>query len=146
VTWAVVEYDRTPKLGYYTLQQVYQPVLIGANIERGRMLTDTDLGGHPRPLRLVPWVVNDRVEPLAGCTWQMQLEIDGKLLPPHTSAPFDVPADGVLPHAPLIETPAPPPAAYTLRLSLLHGGEVISTNSYEVVFETLPIDAKELSL
>ncbi len=74
VTWAVVEYDRTPKQAYYTLQQVYQPVLIGANIERNRLLTSTDRGSHPRPLLLTPWVVNDRTEELKGCTYRVQLD------------------------------------------------------------------------
>jgi beta-mannosidase len=146
ITWSVVEYDRTPKLGYFTLQQVYQPVLIGANLERERMLTETDLGGHERPLRLAPWVVNDRAEPLVGCTWQVQLERNGETLPPHSSPSFDVPADGVLAHAPMLEAPAPPPGCYTLHLALFYGGGIISSNSYEVTFEAPPVSAKETSL
>ena len=146
VTWAVVEYDRTPKQAYHTLQQVYQPVLIGANIERDRLLTSTDRGSHPRPLLLTPWVVNDRTEELAGCTYRVQLDGPDGVLDIGTSAPFDVPADGVLADAPAVEIPPPPPGRYTLRLVLLCDGQELSGNSYELTYETLPVDAKDTSL
>ncbi|MFN8465824.1 MAG: glycoside hydrolase family 2 TIM barrel-domain containing protein [Caldilineaceae bacterium] len=146
VTWAVVEYDRTPKQAYYTLQQVYQPVLIGANIERDRLLTSTDRGSHPRPLLLSPWVVNDRTAALAACTYHVQLDGPDGVVDAGTSAPFDVPADGVLARAPAVEIIPPPPGRYSLRLTLLCDGQELSGNSYELTYETLPVDAKDTSL
>ena len=146
VTWSVVEYDRTPKQAYYTLQQVYQPVLIGANIERNRLLTNTDRGSHPRPLLLTPWVINDRAEELKRCTYRVQLDGPDGALDVDTSAPFDVPADGVLAHAPAVEIPPPLPGRYTLRLALICDGRELSSNSYELTYETLPVDAKDTSL
>ena len=146
VTWAVVEYDRTPKQAYYTLQQVYQPVLIGANIERDHLLTSTDRGSHPRPLLLTPWVVNDRTAALAGCTYRVQLDGPNGVVDAGASVPFDVPADGVLPRAPAVEIIPPPPGRYTLRLALLCDGQELSGNSYELTYETLPVDAKDTSL
>lgn len=146
VTWAVVEYDRTPKQAYRTLQQVYQPVLIGANIERDRLLTSIDRGGHPRPLLLTPWVVNDRTEELRGCTYRVQLDGSAGVLEIGVSAPFDVPADAVLAHASAVAIPAPPPGHYTLHLTLLCDGQELSDNSYELKYETLPVDAKDTSL
>ncbi len=146
ITWAIVEYDRTPKAAYHTLQQVYQPVLIGVNFERERLLTSADLGSHARPLRLIPWVVNDRREPLAECIYQVWLEGESGVLPAQASPPFAVAADSVLAHAPLVEVKPPPPGTYTLWLALLCAGEEISRNSYAVVFESLPVEAKETSL
>ena len=146
VTWAVVEYDRTPKQAYYTLQQVYQPVLIGATFERERLLIGTDRGGHPRPFMLSPWVVNDHAAALLGCTYCVQLEGSGGAQDIAGSEPFDVPADGVLQHAPVIEVAPPPPGHYTLRLALVCDGQELSSNSYELSFEALPVDAMDTSL
>jgi beta-mannosidase len=146
VTWAVVEYDRTPKQAYFTLQQVYQPVLIGADLERERLLIGTDRGGHPRPFMLSPWVVNDGAAALRGCTYRVQLEGPGGAQDIAGSEPFDVPADGVLQHAPVVEVAPPPPGLYTLRLALICDGQELSGNSYELTFEALPVDAMDTSL
>jgi beta-mannosidase len=146
VTWAVVEYDRTPKLAYHTLQQVYQPVLIGANFERERLLVGTDRGGHPRPLMLAPWVINDRSTALNGCTYRVQLDGPDGTQSVAGSEPFDVPADGVLDHAPLVEVAPPSPGRYILRLALHYNGQELSSNSYELTFESLPVDAMDISL
>jgi beta-mannosidase len=146
ITWSVVEYDRTPKQAYQTLQQVYQPVLIGVNFEREHLLTSTDLGGHGRPLRIVPWVVNDRTAHLAGCTYAVEIEGDSGRSHAGASGPFDVPADGVLPHAPGVEVSAPPPGRYTVHLMLHCAGETISTNSYELSFTAPPVNPKDTSL
>jgi beta-mannosidase len=146
VTWAVVEYDRTPKLAYHTLQQVYQPVLIGANFERERLLISTDRGGRPRPLMLAPWVVNDRADALQGCTYWVQLEGPEGVQNATGSEAFDVPADGVLEHAPVVQVVPTSPGRHTLRLALVYKGQQLSSNSYELTYETLPIDAMDTSL
>jgi beta-mannosidase len=146
ITWAVVEYDRTPKQAYHTLQQVYQPVLIGVNFEREHLLASTDLGGHPRPLRVTPWVVNDRNAELRSCTYVVEWEGANGRVNAGASKPFDIPADGVLLHAPTVEVTPPAPGRYTVHLTLLSPGEAISTNSYALSFTALPVNAKDTSL
>ncbi|MBO8156957.1 MAG: beta-galactosidase [Bacillaceae bacterium] len=37
ITWSVVDYDRNPKKGYYTLKQSYEPLLISIKMPRKRL-------------------------------------------------------------------------------------------------------------
>jgi beta-mannosidase len=135
ITWSVVSYSRVPKQGYHALQQVYQPVLIGVHgLET--VLSATDRWAHARPLTFKPWVVNDRHEPLTGCSYRASLEGAGQTIDMPIEETFDVPADGVLEAAPRLTWFIPddfPPGTVTLRLELLHNGAVISENSYELV-------------
>ena len=67
ITWSVLSYDRVPKQGYRALQDAYQPVLVGADIRRNKVLLGRDLGSHDRPFQVACWLVNDRHESLADC-------------------------------------------------------------------------------
>ncbi|MBW7882259.1 MAG: beta-galactosidase [Caldilineaceae bacterium] len=139
VTWSIVEYDRTPKLAYYTLQQVYQPVLIGWNQQRTTFSTGDDPASHKRPLTIVPWVVNDRKETLSGCTYTVTLTGDQWRQEWQSTEPFDVPADAVLPQAPRLDlADLPESGEYRLELTLLHEGQIISSNHYELKLRALP--------
>lgn len=139
VTWSVVEYDRTPKPGYQALQQVYQPILIGADLARETLLIGADRGSHERPLTLVPWVVNDQSQALEGCTYRLSLEGEGFRQEWDAAEPFTVPADGFLAAAPPITVrAAATPGAYVLSLTLICGGKVVSVNTYNVEVRTSP--------
>ena len=77
ITWSVLSYARVPKLGYHVLQQVYQPVLIAADIRRTKVLLGRDPGSHARPFQVVCWLVNDRHVSLADCRFTVHLQRGG---------------------------------------------------------------------
>ena len=55
ITWSVVDYFRRPKKGYTVLKTVYQPVLIGMDLDREKVSLDMlRATGFPGT-----WVVND---------------------------------------------------------------------------------------
>jgi beta-mannosidase len=142
ITWSVVGYDRTPKLGYHVLSTSFQPVLIGLSLKRESMLLGVDMGQHPRPLPIAPWIVNDRHEALTGCTFTGRVHGPGGSFQLSRSSAFDVPADGMLERAPtLVWAPdyGITPGTYVLELELSDGkGEVISRNSYAIETSPLP--------
>lgn len=135
VTWSVVSYDRKPKMGYYALQRAYQPVLIGADLNRvvfGRRGNRPD---EPPGVHLVPWVVNDEHRKIEEVTYEVRLQGSGGVAvvgSGRVSAPL--PADSVT-ELPEIDCHAPqelPPGRYELFLTLKEGNQTLSENSYEV--------------
>lgn len=141
ITWSVLSYERTPKPGYWVLQQCYQPVLIGLNMERETIITGIDRGAHPRPFVVAPWVVNDRHSPITGCTYVVHLNGPGGQFEFVSDQPFDVPADGVLGNAPHLTLDLPLDLAsgdYTLALTLRREDEVLSHNTYNLRIEHIP--------
>lgn len=139
VTWSVVSYSRVPKQAYHVLQQVFQPVLIGAHGLETK-LSSTDRWAHSRPLTFRPWVVNDRHESLSGCNYRVQLYGSEKTLRWDMDERFDVPADGVLEAGPRFTWHIPdgfPAGTYTLQLQLIHDDEIVSENSYNLTFKGL---------
>ncbi|HQY90336.1 glycoside hydrolase family 2 TIM barrel-domain containing protein [Caldilinea sp.] len=134
ITWSVLSYARAPKQGYHTLQQVYQPVLVGADIHREKVLIGVDRGSHPRPLQLPCWVVNDRHAALEACRLHVRLLREDSVI---TQAALDIPgiaADSVTTLGLVtVELPEDLAAgACVLDLSVLHAGERISHNTYPV--------------
>ncbi|AGB40247.1 beta-galactosidase/beta-glucuronidase [Halobacteroides halobius DSM 5150] len=67
ITWAVVDYNREPKAGYYTLQTVFQPVLVAAKLERERWI-----GGKEIELGL--YAINDYHKEFNECNYKVSLE------------------------------------------------------------------------
>lgn len=123
------------------LQQVYQPVLIGAPVIDTHAFIGTDRGSHARPLVIKPWVVNDLHQALTACHYTARLSGGGHEFALTASTPFDVPADGVLAAAPSLVWDIPPtlpPGSYELTLDLIHAGQVISQNTYTLAFDTSP--------
>jgi beta-mannosidase len=134
ITWSVLSYARVPKQGYPTLQQVYQPVLVGAEIHRKKVLLGRDLGSHDRPFQLACWLVNDRHAVLEGCQLTVALRRGDatpvavvRALPPIAAdsvatmgvVTLDLPAELLL-------------GKYELELALQHQDSVISRNAYSV--------------
>lgn len=133
VTWSVVGYDRKPKKGYHTLAQVYQPVLIGVDLQRDMLMKETDPVNYQQPLVVRPWVVNDRHVALENCIFSVSLKSDQYFIEAHQERCFTVPADGVLEHAPsLAISKAVPAGAYQMELVLRSNDEIISTNQYDL--------------
>jgi beta-mannosidase len=139
ITWSVVGYDRKPKKGYHTLKQCYQPVLIGVNLGREDFIAGADRGGHPRPIIINPWVVNDRHHPLENCTYSVRITnglTNFEVIQDNT---FAIPMDDVLEQAPGINITAElQPGEYELELTLRENGKEISRNSYDIRIAVIP--------
>ncbi|MGH2561114.1 MAG: glycoside hydrolase family 2 protein [Thermomicrobiales bacterium] len=141
ITWSVVDADRTPKAGYRTLQQVFQPVLIGIDLPRDSLITTTDRGGHARPFVVAPWVVNDRHRALVGCSYEVEVEGPGGRFAFGADQPFDIAPDSVLRRAPAITCDLPGDLErgdYAVALALRQGGDVLSRNSYDLAVVPIP--------
>lgn len=142
ITWSVVSYDRIPKQGYFTLQECFQPVLIGFNPRRDTMITGVDRGGHARPLWVSPWIVNDRHEALEGCTYSVILSGPGGEFEYTQDQPVTVPADSVCESLPPVRidlAPSLPPGDYTVTLQLCRNGATVSCNSYPLMLAANPV-------
>ena len=135
VTWSTVSYARRPKRGYYALQQAYQPVLVGADIEPGETwITYTDLGSHWRPIVIAPWLINDTWTTFADVTLYMRLvpesgdaimlaQVNGVVLP--GDSVVDLPSTRLSP-------PHWPSGPCRVEMALEYKGEVVSRNVYDV--------------
>jgi beta-mannosidase len=141
ITWSVVDADRNPKAGYRTLQQVFQPVLIGMNLPRDSIITTTDRGGHARPFVVTPWVVNDRHRALTGCTYYVEVDGPGGHFAFGADQSFDVAADSVVRRAPAVTCDLPgdlAPGDYVVTLTLRQGTDMISRNAYSLAVVPIP--------
>jgi beta-mannosidase len=138
ITWSVVSAGRKPKLGYYALQRAFQPVLIGADLDRTiwskgknvHSLSETGLAVY-----LDMWVVNDEHRAIAGATYEGRLEGQGQDPSVCSSQkPVDISADSVMPLPSLTCAPPAdlPPGSYQLALTLKQGDQVLSENTYPV--------------
>jgi beta-mannosidase len=77
ITWAVVDYYRQPKAGYYALQTAMQPVLPSiAPLRPARLERDRWIYSESRDLQALLWVVNDTpgAYPDACLSWQVEDE------------------------------------------------------------------------
>jgi len=135
VTWSVVSYDRKPKLGYYALQRAYQPVLIGADLDRTVFGRRGDQPDEPPSVHLSPWVVNDEHRRIDNVSYEVYLEGHSeKTLIGSVDTPSALPADSVA-TLPEVDCPTPPglqTGSYELVLILKEGKETLSENSYAV--------------
>ncbi|WP_420299825.1 glycosyl hydrolase 2 galactose-binding domain-containing protein [Edwardsiella tarda] len=85
MNWAVVDYTRQPKPGYFALQRAFQPIL--PSIEP---ITLTWRVGQPGHAAL--WAINDtwRAHPASRLVWQLR---QGGVSLEHGELRFDLPAD-----------------------------------------------------
>jgi beta-mannosidase len=138
ITWSVVSANRKPKLGYYALQRAFQPVLIGADLDRTiwskgknvHSLSETDLA-----VNLDMWVVNDEHRAITGATYTGRLKGQGQDSSACASPkPVDISADSVMPLPSLTCAPSAdlPPGSYQLVLTLKQRDQVLSENTYAV--------------
>jgi beta-mannosidase len=134
ITWSVLSYNRTPKAGYYALQQAYQPVLIVADIPREKVLLGRDLGSHERPFQFACWLVNDHHMTLEDCRLIVRLLCDA--LTPVVSE-FALPvidADSVadLGTVTLVLPDDMPLGRYEMELAVYQKEQLISRNVYSI--------------
>jgi beta-mannosidase len=138
ITWSVVSYARKPKLGYFAVQQAFQPVLIEAELPRSVWSKGKDPQrlaevGSGIPLDL--WVVNDEHRELAGAAYEVRLRGQEKDFTLGSGKPKEaIPSDGVA-HLPKLYCTLPAdiaPGAYQLVLTLTQDSKVLSENTYSI--------------
>jgi|Deesub1362A_J573_1020465.scaffolds.fasta_scaffold02403_7 beta-mannosidase len=139
ITWSVVDYWREPKLGYRALQLAFQPVLVSVTYGRTRFRS----GERASPLFHAITVVNDLHRAFPGAELRLVLRGPAGEELVREEVRVDVPPAGrveVVTPGMRKEMwclpPAAPPGRYSLRVRLVHDGEVISEN--EEVFEVRP--------
>ncbi len=135
ITWSVVSYDRKPKQGYFALQRAYQPILIGADLDRVVFGRRGNQPGELPGVGVSSWVVNDEhrtIEDVSYEVWLRGSKGETKLAASEkkvTLAPDSV-AD-----LPWIGCEAPqdlPAGDYELVLILKQGNQKLSENTYPV--------------
>jgi beta-mannosidase len=138
ITWSVVSYARRPKLGYFAMQQAFQPVLIEADLDRAVWSRGKDPQhlaevGLSVPLGL--WVINDEHQALAGAAYEVHLRGQGKDFALGSEALKEaIPADGVV-ELPKLYCTLPAevsPGGYQLVLTLKQGAKTLSENTYSI--------------
>jgi beta-mannosidase len=138
ITWSAVSSGRKPKLGYYAVQRAFQPVLIGADLERTiwskgknvHNLSETSLACY-----LDMWVVNDEHRAITGATYEGHLKGQGQDSSACASQkPVDISPDSVMTLPALTCAPPAdfPPGSYQLVLTLKQGDQVLCENTYPV--------------
>lgn len=138
VTWSVLSFSRKPKAGYHAVARAFQPVLIGAELDRvvwsKGILGPTHKGG-PRPEFIRPWVVNDRLEGIEDVTCEASLRGQGQEhIVGKSAAPVKIEADSAA-DLPSLRCTIPRDlgtGAYELMLTLKQAGKTISQNYYSI--------------
>ena len=118
ITWAVVDYYRQPKAGYYALQTAMQPILpsiaaaLPARLERTRWVyvKSTDVQASL-------WVVNDTLAEYPQAQLRWRIEAEGGALVKDGASTVNVPADGVR-WATALRPSTLVPGSYTLYVEL----------------------------
>jgi beta-mannosidase len=137
VTWSVVSYDRKPKPGYFALQRAYQPVLVGADLEKTVWSKGKNLPADAanEGASALVWIVNDLHQGLEGVTCEAYLRGGGKdVRVARGLKPASVPADSVV-DADWLEFTLPAevaPGEYDVVLLLKQGERTLSENTYPV--------------
>jgi len=134
----VLSAGRKPKLGYYAVQRAFQPVLIGADLDRTIWSKGKNMrkSGEPGPSAYLDmWVVNDEHRAITGATYDGRLKGQGQDSSVCASQkPVDIGEDSVMPLPSLTCAPPAdlPPGTYQLVLALKQGDQVLSENNYPV--------------
>jgi len=137
ITWSVVSSARKPKQGYFAIQRAYQPVLIGADLDRtiwskGKYIHHE--GSTGISISLDMWVANDEHRAITGATYGGRLRGQGKDMPAcATQQPVDISPDSVMALPGLTCAPPDlPPGPYDVVLTLKQGDQTLSENTYAV--------------
>jgi len=135
ITWSVVDYFRRPKKGYTVLKTVYQPVLIGMDLDREKvgldMLRATGFPGI--------WVVNDTLNLYENLHAKIILLRGREILAEKEIGIGDIPANDVK------RISYPPMVKESIKLNITERGiytiemelrdikdNIISKNSYKI--------------
>ena len=136
ITWSVVDYFRRPKKGYDVLKTVYQPVLIGMDLDREKVSLDkTD--SFPNL-----WIVNDTLDKYENVYAEIGLFKDKEMIMEKRIEIDYIPADDVkyFSNTPLSggfkNLNLKEKGKYIIKIELLDStGKVISKNSYKIELE-----------
>ena len=133
ITWSVVDYFRRPKKGYYTLKTVYQPLLVGMDLDREKVSLNkiTDFSNI--------WVVNDTLDKYENTYAKIGLFKDKEIVREKRVEIGCIPADNVkyFSNPPLSEglmnLNLKEKGKYAIKIELIDStGKVISENSYKI--------------
>ncbi|MCK4299284.1 MAG: beta-galactosidase, partial [Planctomycetes bacterium] len=136
ITWAVVDYYRQPKEGYYALQAAMQPILPSiaasrpARLERNRWVY-----AQAADFQAALWVVNDTLDEYPEAQLRWCIEEDGGEPVRDGVASVNIPSDGVRWAAALGDLDLAP-GAYHLRVELLDAqGRELGRNEFTFAIE-----------
>ena len=135
ITWSVVDYFRRPKKGYYTLKTVYQPILIGMDVDREKVSLDM--------LRTMGiqsiWVVNDTLNRYENTYARIVLLKEKEMIAEEEMKIGDIPANNVkhISYPPMsdkgMKLDITEKGVYTIEMQLMEDkDEIISKNSYTI--------------
>jgi beta-mannosidase len=135
ITWSVVDYFRRPKKSYNVLKIIYQPVLIGMDMDREKMSLDT--------LRTMGissiWIVNDTLDKYENTYAEINLLKDKEIVIERKIEIGCIPADCVkhFSNPPLseglIRLNLKEKGIYNIEMKLKNKkGNIISRNSYMI--------------
>jgi len=135
ITWSVVDYFRRPKEGYYTLKTVYQPILIGMDMDREKIsLYAIKTIGIPNI-----WIVNDTMDKYDHTYAEITFFKDGKRVIEKKIDTGSISNDSVkhFSHPPLSQGPVrlnlKDKGTYHIEIKLQNNkGDIISSNSYRI--------------
>jgi beta-mannosidase len=134
ITWSVLSYSRKPKKGYYTLQQVYQPILIGTEI-RDYWPSKKQFGGGDDNIAFTPWIVNDLHQTFKGAKILITLESkESSFIKELCNYEFEILPDSFqylevvrFKHVDSFDN-----GVYQLVLNVIYGDNTLSTNLYDI--------------
>ncbi|RKX55626.1 MAG: beta-galactosidase, partial [Thermotoga sp.] len=135
ITWSVVDYFRRPKKGYYTLKTVYQPILIGMDVDREKVSLDM--------LRTMGiqsiWVVNDTLNRYENTYAKIAIWMEGKIIAEKEMKIGDIPPNDIkyITYSPMsdktMKLDITEKGVYTIEMQLMEDkDEIISKNSYTI--------------
>jgi beta-mannosidase len=136
ITWSVVSYARRPKAGYYAMQKAFQPVLIGAELDRRMWSKGRDaqrLADVGLDMAVDLWVVNDEQHPLDGTSYEVALRRNGVAVSLARGKVAETIAADSVAQLPKLYCTVPQelaPGAYELILTLKQGEKMLSENTY----------------
>lgn len=124
ISWAIVDFYRNPKPAYEAVRRAFNPVLVSLDYPlRPYRGGDT--------LEIDAWVLNDTPRALPGTRVEIVLEEPGGRPAEMARLDLDVAANAVA-HAGRLAWRLPAGERWRLAARLIHGGEVLSANEYEL--------------
>ncbi|WP_137719652.1 glycoside hydrolase family 2 protein [Methylobacillus flagellatus] len=135
INWGVVDYWRTPKLGYQALKKAYQPVLPSIAWSSDRYVTG-------EAVKLGLWLINDSWQGYPQVDYHATLWRDGKRHHEQRWA-LAMPADSGTAVADL-QFASLPAGAYQLRVTVSNAGRLLGDNSLDFAVQA-PVRAASSS-
>ena len=143
VTWAVVDYYRQPKAGYYALQAAMQPILPSIAASRPAQLErDRWVYAEAADFQAALWVVNDTPDAYSQAQLRWRVEGSGGDPVKDGVALVNVPSDGVR-WAAALRNLGLPAGAYDVQVELHDAqGRELGRNGFAFAVEP-PEEGKE---